>query len=198
MSFCAPWPPARSNFNKGGWRSIRFGSWLNHQRLDRGETTTMSKFGETLFGGSPFVRWSLTPFVILFALLIPMYIQQLTPFRIALIVGMELACCVLLAGFWLPERNGRWAFRALAGAVFLFYFGYFIDKFVLNDAPFKFFGRRAEASPRNALVAFIVIGLPCLWYALFGRFTFKPSTPMAVNAEPRSRTSSPAETEDDE
>jgi hypothetical protein len=158
----------------------------------------MSKFGETLFGGSPFVRWSLTPFVILFALLIPMYIQQWTPFRIALIVGMELACCVLLAGFWLPERNGRWAFRALAGAVFLFYFGYFIDKFVLNDAPFKFFGRRAEASPRNALVAFIVIGLPCLWYALFGRFTLKPSTPMAVNAEPRSRTSSPAETEDDE
>ena len=30
----------------------------------------MSSFGQTLFGGSRFVRWALTPFVLLFAILV--------------------------------------------------------------------------------------------------------------------------------
>jgi hypothetical protein len=34
-------------------------------------------------------------------------------------------------------------------------------------------GSRAESSPRNAILGFIVIGLPCMWYTIFGRFTLK-------------------------
>jgi hypothetical protein len=143
----------------------------------------MSNFGETLFGGSRFIRWSLSPFVLLFALSMPMAIQQWTPARIALIAGMEFMCIALLAGFWLPQRFAHWAFRCLAAAVFLIYASYLIYAFFFSDAPFKLFQRRAESSPRNALIGFVIIGLPCLWYALLGRFTLRASVPQPESEE---------------
>lgn len=137
----------------------------------------MNTFGDTLFGGSWFIRLSLTPFVVLFALIMPIAIPQWTPARVALMVGMEFMCIALLAGFWLPARYGRWAFRVLAFTVFLCYLSYLIYEFFFSDAPFGFFERRAEASPRNALFGFVIIGLPSLWYALLGRFNLKSPQP---------------------
>jgi len=131
----------------------------------------MPNFGETLFGGSAFVRWTLTPFVLLFAFLMPLMIPGWTPTRVALTAGIELMCLALLAGFWLPARFGHWAFRGLAGLVFLFYSIYLVNQVFFGDAPFKLIEGRAGASPRNALLGFIVIGLPCFWFALFGKFT---------------------------
>ncbi len=61
----------------------------------------MANFGETLFGGRPFVRSTLTPFVLLFAVLMPFLIPSWTPTALAITVGIEIMCLALLAGFWL-------------------------------------------------------------------------------------------------
>jgi hypothetical protein len=153
----------------------------------------MSGFGETLFGGSRFIRWSLTPFVLLFAVFMPIAIEEWTPARVALITGMEFMCIALLAGFWLPVRFGRWAFRGLAGAVFLSYSGYLIYEFFFSSAPFRILGNRGEASPRNALLGFALIGLPSLWYALLGRFSLSAPEEVIPADEPEGKPS-----EDDE
>lgn len=133
----------------------------------------MSKFGQTLFGGSPFIRWALTPFVLIFAISLPLLMEDWTPTKVALFIGVELVCLTLLAGFWLPPRLGHWAFRGLAGLVFFAYAAYLVHEFAFTDTPFKASSWRGEASPYNALLGFIVIGLPSLWFALRGRFTLR-------------------------
>ncbi len=130
----------------------------------------MSQFGQTLFGASGFIRWTLTPFVLIFAVFMPLALDGWTPTRVALMVGMELMCVALLAGFWLPARIGHWAFRGLAGMVFLAYAAYLVDEFLFTDTPFRISARRSDASPFNALLGFVAIGLPSLWFALRGRF----------------------------
>ena len=134
----------------------------------------MSIFGQTLFGGSRFIRGVLSPLVLLFGLVMPLLIEQWTPTRIAVMVVMEAMCLALLAGFWLPARFGHAAFRILTGLVFLVYAGYLLDESVFHAAGFKLTGSEGEASPRNALLGFLIIGLPCLWYSLLGRFTLRP------------------------
>jgi NADH:ubiquinone oxidoreductase subunit 5 (subunit L)/multisubunit Na+/H+ antiporter MnhA subunit len=133
----------------------------------------------SMFGASGFVRWSLSPLVLLFAILMPLLIEEWTTTRIVLMAGMELAAIALLAGFWLPARIGRWAFRTLAALIFLAYAGYLIHEFFFTDKQFKIVQNRGEASPRNALLGFIVIGVPSLIYALLGRFTLKAPEPEA-------------------
>ena len=137
----------------------------------------LRNFGATLFGGSGFIRWSLSPFILLFAVFMPLLIEDWNPVRIALIGVTEYMCLALLAGFWLPAKYGRWAFRGLAGAVFLCYASYLVHEFVFTEKPFRFFERRSAASPGNALLGFIIIGLPSLWYVVTGRFTLRPMPP---------------------
>ena len=133
----------------------------------------MANFGETLFGASPFVRWTLSPFVFVFAVLIPFLISSWTPTRVAITIGIEFKCLALLVGFWLPAQFGRWAFRVLAGLVFLAYFSYLIDQIFFSEAPFTLVKARGKASPRNALLGFTAIGVPCLWFSLVGRFKLR-------------------------
>ena len=121
----------------------------------------MSNFGKTLFGGSGFVRWSLTPFVLLFAILMPVMVEDWTLKMIAMMGGMELMCLALLGGFWLPTR----AF------VFLAYASYVLFEFFLSNGRPRNGG--SGATPLNALLGFVVIGLPSLWFALRGRFTLR-------------------------
>jgi hypothetical protein len=64
-----------------------------------GGTTQMSHFGQILCGRSGFIRWALTPFVLAFAILMPLCIDNWTPMRAALMLGMELMCLALLSGF---------------------------------------------------------------------------------------------------
>ena len=137
----------------------------------------MSAFGQTLFGGSRFVRWALSPFVLLFAVVMPLLVENWTLKLAGMIAGMEFLCVALLAGFWLPARIGQWAFRSLAAAVFLVYAGYLVDQFLFSDTPFRLVESRSEVSPHNALLGFVIIGLPSLWYALLGRFALRKPKP---------------------
>src|SRR5687767_3620712 len=129
----------------------------------------MSQFGQTLFGASGFMRWTLSPFLLIFAVFMPLLIDQWTPLSMALMVGMELACVALLAGLWLPARFGRWAFRIVAALVFLAYAAYAVHEFFFTDKSLR--GSGTGASPMGALMGFLIIGLPSLWYAIKGRFS---------------------------
>lgn len=133
----------------------------------------MSAFGQTLFGGSRFIRWALSPVVLLFAILLPVFAERSKWEQVLVIGALELLSVALLAGFWLPARIGRAAFRCVGGAVFAAYAAYVISEFVFVDARFNPFKDSGQASPRNALLGFVVVGLPGLWYALFGRFTWR-------------------------
>ena len=144
----------------------------------------MSDFGHTLFGGGRFVRVVLTPFVLLFAVVMPLAIEKWTPAAVAVMVVMEFMCVALLIGFWLPSRFGHWAFRGLAGLVFLSYSAYLIYEFFFADVPFRVSLLHGEASPFNALLGFIIIGLPSLWYLLFGRFTLRaPNSEVEIESD---------------
>jgi hypothetical protein len=121
----------------------------------------MGAFGETLFSGSRFIRWALSPFILIFAVSMPLLVENWNAKTTVMIAGLELVCIALLAGFWLPARWGLWAFRLLAAMVFLAYAAYVIDMMFLTKT----------SPPYQALIGFLVIGVPSLWFALKGRFS---------------------------
>ena len=127
------------------------------------EHSVVSAFGETLFSGSRFVRWALSPFVLIFAVSMPLLVENWTVKTTIMIAGMEVVCIALLAGFWLPARWGLWAFRLLAALVFLAYAAYVIDMMFLTKT----------SPPYQALIGFLVIGVPSFWFALKGRFSLR-------------------------
>lgn len=80
------------------------------------------------------------------------------------LIGMEVVFAAMLGGFWLPARIGRACFRLLTAVVFLTCLCYVIDSF----------STATDTSRFNALRALLIIGLPCLWYTVRGRFSLRP------------------------
>lgn len=137
----------------------------------------MSEFGNTLFGGSRFVRWSLTPVILFFALWMPTMTHQMAPTGMPILIGMEIAFVAMLAGFWLPAKIGRWCFRVLTALVFLACTIFVVDAFSSTKKPASAFQRASRQSPYRSLPALLFIGFPCLWFTLTGRFSIKPQVP---------------------
>lgn len=139
----------------------------------------MSRFSDVFFGNSRFIRWTLTPFIVFFAIFMPWLLNQSDKSvtwnwdAILILSGIELMCISVLAGFWLPRRLSRLGFRVLTGMIFLFYTCYIIEEFFLSDKSFDFFDDHDGLSPFEALTAYILIGLPSLWHTLWGRFTLR-------------------------
>ena len=129
----------------------------------------MSRFGNTLFGTSPFIRWSLSPFLLGFALIMPLVLGEWDFLKIAIIAGLEILCFAVLLGFWAPERVGHAAFRIACLIVFLGYAAYLTAE-LLSGKPLLIPRSRAESSAVNAALGLVIIGLPALRYAIRGRF----------------------------
>jgi hypothetical protein len=131
----------------------------------------MSKFGKTLFGGSRFIFWALAPVLLLCGAGLPFLVEWWSAWRVLFVTLVEALLISFVLGLYDPVRF-RWATRCVTGAVFCVYLAYAFDKVFLNgEGAGGVFGGRAEASPQNAVAGFIAIGLPCLWYTVFGRFT---------------------------
>jgi hypothetical protein len=124
-------------------------------------------FGEVLFSGSKFIRWSLAPWLVVFIVAVPLLIPEWTAVRAALVVFVE-ACAVLFLLGLLAPRRCRWAFRGVTALVFLAYLFYLGDMLfrVLAGLPMP----KRKGVLLEATLGFIIIGLPCLWYTLFGHF----------------------------
>lgn len=59
----------------------------------------------------------------------------------------------------------------VTGVVALCYRLYFIDTYFVEKRSLAPSGRRTEATPWNAVLGFVVIGIPCLWFTFQGRFS---------------------------
>ena len=134
----------------------------------------MSTFGKTVFGGSRFVRWSLTPFLMLTALLMPLASQKTETSGMLILIGLEVVLVALLAGLWLPATLGRWCFRLVTAVVFSACLAFMIAGFYISRQSSTTRRRVDKESPYKGVPAFVFIGLPCLWYTLKGRFSLCP------------------------
>ena len=141
----------------------------------------MKYFGDTLFSDSPFIRWSLSPALLLSMLSLPLLVDGWTPLCLATVILLEVLCLALLSGFWLPERASRLAFRLLASLIFLSYLACLLAM-VFHGEPLPSTPEpgRGSASMAHAAAGFLAIGIPCLWYAVFGRFSIKTREERAV------------------
>jgi hypothetical protein len=102
----------------------------------------------------------------LFLGLLPIIIDEWTPFRTLLCIALE-TCGVLFLVMLLSDSIlGLWASRGLGAIIFLLCLGYSVGEWFASDRPFRLVERRSDTIPRNALIAPVIFGLPCLWHAV--------------------------------
>lgn len=137
---------------------------------DRGgfqESTSRIEIGGILFGGSRFLFWLLTPVLLLFIVLTALFHPQWSMESLTIIGGLDALAVFMILALYNPKRF-HWAGRAATSLVFLAFLVYFIDEIASGHS--WHFGPRSESSPLNALMGLLLIGVPCLRYALVGRF----------------------------
>jgi len=135
----------------------------------------MNSFGSTLFNASPFIRWTISPFVFLTMVVLPLTIPSFTPKAVLSMTVLELIGMFLLLSMWTKGKIQKIAFRIVTGFVVIVYASYLIYEFFYSGHSLNDTGSSSEASPKNSLLGFIIIGLPCLWFTIFGRFTLSPA-----------------------
>ncbi len=133
---------------------------------------------------SPFMRWVLSPFLLLFAAVfcIPLK-ESLDVADLVPVVVTSLLIVLCLAGFmalWGVPFVGR-----IASGIIAIAFGwYLVDQCVINfNGDWGFDKKRSEATPFNSICGFIVFGVPCLIYTIFGRFTLRKEPDFDENSE---------------
>ena len=118
---------------------------------------------------SPVLRIVLAAFVLLFAGMMVSDWGAEPPSR-RWAIGIFVGLMVLFAIALLAPRRMRWAFRLLAGCIFLLYAGYFVDQArrLLSGTPQRF--ALGRPSTVMAGIGLLVFGIPCLVYALSGQW----------------------------
>jgi hypothetical protein len=129
----------------------------------------MSEVGKTLFSGSRFIFWSLAPVALLFALGMPFWIAAWTLKSLTVLLVIESSTLLLIPVLYDPQRF-NWAARLMTALVFCLCLAYFVSELWLSHQLRLRTGSSAESSIRNPLTALTSIGLPCLWYAVLGRW----------------------------
>jgi hypothetical protein len=133
----------------------------------------MTNFGKTLFGGSRFIFWVLTPFIIIFmivmTIIIPLVNPKLNSIQIVLIAFFWITGISLIIGLFNPERYS-WAFRIVTAMIFLLFLGYTVYELWQHKGILPLLKARSEDSPINALLGLIIVGFPSLAYTVFGKF----------------------------
>ena len=123
---------------------------------------------------SPFMRWCLSPVLLIVAAVftIPLRDSMEAGDSFAVIVtSLLIVLCVsgLLALWGLPFVG-----RIASGIIALVFGWYLVDQCFINfNGDWGFGKKRSETTPINSICGFLVFGLPCLIYTVFGRFTFR-------------------------
>lgn len=102
---------------------------------------------------------------------VPLLLEDWTPTKVIVAAGWSAGCVLAVPAIY-DARRFWWAARALTAIIFACYLSYLISEALLSGASFTP-TRRSEASAYNSVIGFVVIGLPALWYTLFGRFTLR-------------------------
>ncbi|MFT5048690.1 MAG: hypothetical protein ACI8QZ_000077 [Chlamydiales bacterium] len=156
----------------------------------------MSTFGETLFGRSKFIFWSLAPCLILGMLAITFPLESGNGVRLTTILACDVLALLLIACLW-PYHRVPVVRRLLMGSVGLLYALYLLAGWMPELMPRP----PQPGQPVNIWLAsagFLVIGVPCIKYALLGRFhlipepiLLDPDEPLLLDAFERARASLP-------
>lgn len=124
----------------------------------------MSNFGDAALGGSRFMVMCLVPILAICALsfvTLPFMMgDEVTVGQQCAMVGIGLFCmlCILAV---INAQRFWWAARGATLVIFLAYASFLITE-ISNDGDIS--GRK------GTLAGFLVIGIPCLSYTIFGRF----------------------------
>lgn len=73
--------------------------------------------------------------------------------------------------------------RILCALVFLAYASYAVAEFVSSPHPLRLPSSRGDSSFNNAVMGLVVIGLPALWFAFLGRFSFRKQEAIVRSTE---------------
>jgi membrane-bound ClpP family serine protease len=123
----------------------------------------------TRFGGSRFLFWALAPFLLAFAVVMAFMVSDWTSGAGAGIALLITGAMLLVLKLYDTEQFD-WAGRVVAGLVFVAYVSYLVHELATEGVPDHLPRSPAEASPVNALLGLLVIGIPGLLYAVRGRF----------------------------
>jgi len=129
----------------------------------------MNDFGKTLFGGSRFIFWCLAPFLILFAIAMPLLAMEWTLARAVLLIAFEIVAWLLVLGLWNPRRFG-WALRVVTALVCGVCVTAIVDELFFSGEKFTFREIISGRAPLGTLKGFAFLGISSLTYTLLGRF----------------------------
>jgi hypothetical protein len=134
----------------------------------------MSEFGRTLFNGSKFIFWTLSPFILIFLIAMTFIIPIVVPeFNWKYIIGIVIAWIAgvsLILGLFNPEKYS-FCLRIVTGLVFVFYCIYALYELMEHYGILEGAESHNEPSPKSALLGLMVIGIPSLVFTIFGRFS---------------------------
>jgi RsiW-degrading membrane proteinase PrsW (M82 family) len=128
-------------------------------------------FGNVAFSGSRFIFWCLAPLLVLCGIGVPLMLNDWNFTKVVVAVGWS-ACCLLGVPALYDAKRFWWAARGVTLIIFVCYASYLVHEFFFTSKPF-IPTRRSEPSPWNSVLGFAVIGLPALWFTLFGRFSLR-------------------------
>ena len=137
------------------------------------EQIAVNQFGKTLFSGSRFIFWSLSPCLVLFAIVMPLSITEWNVARIILVTVMDVAALLLVIGLY-NTKKFWWALRVVTAIVFCGYLMLLIDELLHGDTTINRLLR--GDSPVEVIKTFIGVGIPCILYTLLGRFSRREAT----------------------
>jgi hypothetical protein len=135
----------------------------------------MDANGATMFKGRGLIRIVMTLFLVFLFLWIPGLMVQpgnivgWTPdtlgTNLLTVLGIEFFFVLMLVGYWAPIRYGRWAFRGVAGVLFVTYCVYLVRALIDSAAEPIHISR----SSLGLLGHFIGIGFPLATFAWSGK-----------------------------
>ena len=124
----------------------------------------------TVFGSRLFF-WMLAPWIIAGVLFFPYLAYQafLAKETMGVIIAASLSLCYVsfLLMALSPGRFG-WLSVFISGSIAAAYVWYFCDTYFVHHQPVKFSLNFAEPTPVNALLGFLVWGLPSLLFTIRG------------------------------
>lgn len=122
-------------------------------------------------GASPFMRWTLSPFLLLFGTLftfqLPDALDQQQQVSIIGLFLLVVLCASGILALWGVPYIGRLV-SAIIATAFIYYVVAMIQDF---DGNWGSKGTHSNVSLLGSIMAFFVFGLPCVLYTLFGRFS---------------------------
>ncbi len=137
----------------------------------------MAAFGSHLFGGSRLLFWVLAPCLALGAAAITWPPDFADGFQLAAVLVCDAAAVLLILSLW-PYHRVPGVRRILAALVLAVCSYHLLDAWAHGLLPSK----GGPSDRVSATVAFVAVGLPCLKYAVLGRFTRMPP-PVAMAAD---------------